>query len=128
LIVCPATLKLVWKRELEYWLNRSFALCLVDTQSKFSQNVAGELSITIINYDRLSEYRCPLLFHVWDLTIFDECHYLKNPEAQRTQVATAIKAKRRVALSGTPLLNRPVELRSILSWLDPVAWPQDWLA
>ena len=125
LVVCPATMKLVWKRELEHWLNRRFEIHLVGAQSDILDARMPSVDITIINYDRLNDHRIGLLRMVWDLAIFDECHYLKNPGARRTKIATAIKAKRRVALSGTPLLNRPAELRPILSWLDPAAWPQN---
>ncbi len=79
--------------------------------------------IYILNCDRLHQYKKELWAREWDLVIYDECHYLKNPVARRTMIATQIKARRRIALSGTPLQNRPVELRPILTWLDPVAWP-----
>ena len=52
-------------------------------------------------------------------------HYAKSPEAKRTQAALGIKARRRIALSGTPILNRPIEIYPILSWLAPSEWPGD---
>jgi SWI/SNF-related matrix-associated actin-dependent regulator 1 of chromatin subfamily A len=120
LIVCPASMKLVWKRELERWLTRGdLRIAVTDAELVLA-------SITITNYDRLRQHAARLIGHrEWDLVIFDECHYLKNSQATRTKIATAIKAKRRVALSGTPLQNRPVELLPVLSWLDPLNWPRD---
>ena len=118
LIVCPASVKLLWKRELERWLSRPFEISVVERDLVMA-------SIVIINYDRLRQHSTLCESLHWDLAIFDECHYLKNPEARRTRIATAIKAKRRVALSGTPLLNRPVELLPVLTWLDPIIWPQN---
>jgi SNF2 family DNA or RNA helicase len=56
----------------------------------------------------------------WDLLILDEAHYLKNPDSQRTKaifangIGLARKARRVWALTGSPVLNRPVELYPIL--------------
>lgn len=117
LIVCPASMKLPWKRELERWLERDLAIAVTDSDLVLAP-------IVIVNYDRLRQHAVALREHLkWDLAIFDECHYLKNPEARRTKIATSIKATRRLALSGTPLQNRPVELLPILTWLDPINWP-----
>jgi SWI/SNF-related matrix-associated actin-dependent regulator of chromatin subfamily A-like protein 1 len=55
--------------------------------------------------------------------VLDECHLLKTPEAKRSRIALKIQAARRLALSGTPIPNRPIELYSVLSWLDPTRWP-----
>jgi SWI/SNF-related matrix-associated actin-dependent regulator 1 of chromatin subfamily A len=118
LIVCPATMKLVWKRELEKWLNRELKVVVTERDLVLAP-------IVIINYDRLRQHWVITGELRWDLVIFDECHYLKNPEARRTKIATAIKADRRLALSGTPLLNRPVELLPVITWLDPVNWPRN---
>jgi SWI/SNF-related matrix-associated actin-dependent regulator 1 of chromatin subfamily A len=118
LIVCPASLKLPWKRELEKWLSRKdLAVAVIDG------NWPMEATITILNYDRIYQHLKYLGQTNWDLIVFDECHYLKNPLARRTQIATRLVAIRRIALSGTPLQNRPVELLPILTWLDPLNWP-----
>jgi SWI/SNF-related matrix-associated actin-dependent regulator of chromatin subfamily A-like protein 1 len=125
LVVCPATMKLVWKRELENWLTRSFAIRVIGAPPNVINAKQPSIDITIVNYDRLAANYWALLKTRWDLVIFDECHYLKNPEARRTKIATAIQGDRRLALSGTPLLNRPVELLPVLTWLDPVHWPRN---
>jgi SWI/SNF-related matrix-associated actin-dependent regulator 1 of chromatin subfamily A len=57
------------------------------------------------------------------LVILDECHLARSPEARRTKIVVSLKAQRRLALSGTPLLNRPIELYPVLSWLSPSGWP-----
>lgn len=120
LIICPATLKINWKRELEKWLVRKLSIEIINNGSSFDSDVA------IINYDLLGKYHEELRARTWDLLIVDECHYVKNPKAQRTQeifgrwdrdpekVTTAISAKRRIFMTGTPILNRPIELWPIL--------------
>ena len=49
----------------------------------------------------------------------------KSLEAKRTGAALGIKARKRLALSGTPILNRPIEIYPVLSWLLPQEWPSD---
>lgn len=70
----------------------------------------------------------------WDLVIIDECHKIKGRSAIRTQavigekyhkhvLCTPIKAKKRIALSGTPMPNRPIEAWPVLFWLWPNSFP-----
>jgi SNF2 family DNA or RNA helicase len=122
LVVCPASLKANWQRELARWLcglPRSLLVCEGNTQD------TNKAEIVIINYDLLGKFYDRLGARKWDLIAFDEGHYLKNPKAQRTRYARdlARRARRRVILTGTPLLNRPAELWSLLNILEPARWP-----
>jgi SWI/SNF-related matrix-associated actin-dependent regulator 1 of chromatin subfamily A len=121
LIVCPVVMRLVWKRELGHWLSfqRTIGVVGIDRDPADKQ-------IIICNYDRLSTpwLRSKLGRHQWDLAILDESHFCKSLDARRTRLATSIQAERRLALSGTPLLNHPTELLPILTWLDPATWPK----
>jgi SNF2 family DNA or RNA helicase len=126
LIVCPASLKLNWKREAEKWLARPMSVEIA--------NGAGfpvRADVVIVNYEQLGKFRAAIDAREWDLLVSDECHYVKNPKAQRTAVLLGkwdkdpakrvepIKARRRVFLSGTPMINRPIELWPILHAIDP---------
>jgi SNF2 family DNA or RNA helicase len=122
LIVCPATMRLVWRSELERWLVRSLSTGVVGVE-EVSREVFSQAGILIINYDRLWKKRDLVLGREWDLAILDECHLIKNPEAIRSRVVAKIQATRRLALSGTPMSNRPIELYPILNWLEPSRWP-----
>ena len=55
----------------------------------------------------------------WDLAILDEAQAIKNPESQVASAAHRLSAKRRIALSGTPVENRLEERWSILHFLNP---------
>jgi SWI/SNF-related matrix-associated actin-dependent regulator 1 of chromatin subfamily A len=119
LIVCPAGLKLNWENELDAWL----VPCP-------DQNIVVSSYGTVEKINRSSTYgRNPVLNDIkpqlnLDLLIIDEAHYIKNPQAQRTESvkAAAINAKRILALSGTPMENRPIELWPILQLLAPEKW------
>ncbi len=55
----------------------------------------------------------------FDYIVLDEAQNIKNPQAATTQSAKALKAHARLALTGTPTENRPMELWSILDFLMP---------
>jgi len=116
LIVCPASLKLNWKRELEKWL---VVPRRIDIVNGGGEPMPSDPDVVIINYDVLTKHSEALLGRTWGLVIMDEAHYAKNPKAQRTKVATKIKGLRRLMLTGTPITNRPIELQPIAGYLDP---------
>lgn len=113
LVICPASVKLNWRNELEKWLVRG------DTMSVAVSPAIGD--VTVINYDVLS--RLPE-GAVYDLLIVDEAQYAKNGKAQRTKNVQALakRAKRKLFLTGTPILNRPIELWSLLQSVAPDEW------
>lgn len=134
IIVCPASLKLNWAREVRKWSVIERDIFVAD--SKIFPRGEG---VVIINYDILHKHRKAILDIEWDLAVCDEAHYLKNPKSRRTkqvfgQRATAkekkdgmadvpgIVAKRRILLTGTPIANRPVELFPLIEYLDPITW------
>ncbi len=103
LIVCPAFLKINWQRELEKWLvKKDIKICI--------DNTGGDVIIT--NYERLHKEQLSGI--VFDTVIFDESHYIKNPNAQRTKEAMKIQSKKYIFLTGTPILNKPQDLYPIL--------------
>ena len=131
LIVCPAHLRLNWRRELEKWLVRPATIGICETKT------APEAQIRIAHYDIFSR-KCPsrdtLRAEPYDLLILDEAHYCKNGDALRTAhilgrkktkrsaAYQGIEAKRRLYLSGTPATSRPRDLFPLLNSLDPVNW------
>ena len=120
LVVCPASLKINWKRELGKWLVRPMSVTIIDT--KAARQTFDYTDILICNYDILT--RLPWLAGInWDLVILDEGQKISNPSAARTRAAHQLHGRRRLILTGTPILNRPAELFSLLKWLDPIAWP-----
>lgn len=80
---------------------------------------AGHTTVLLVNYDIVKKLISVIDKVTYDLIILDECQYIKNPKASRTQASLAIPAKRRVFLTGTPILNRPVELWPMVNAIDP---------
>ena len=106
LVVCPASVKHAWMYQSSLW--------------------APDMPYpTVITYDAISRKKQDKE-SVWGLIIFDESHYLKNPKAKRTRECIGIGVKSLAAqadkvwcLTGTPVLNRPVELYPALRAFCP---------
>jgi len=111
-IVCPASLKLNWKREAEQWIP--------GVQVKVLSGTKGNLpdaDIYIINYDILTHWTDKFV-SIKGL-VLDESHYIKNGSAQRSKACIRMADKVseggvRVCLSGTPIVNQPLEIMTQL--------------
>jgi SWI/SNF-related matrix-associated actin-dependent regulator 1 of chromatin subfamily A len=121
LVVCPAQVKINWGREVEKFTDRTFII--LDGKSDSSVLNAD---FTIINYDILKKHVDNIMANDFDIIIADEIHFIKNSKSARTKALHDIKLHfpRRIGLTGTPLENRPIELFSILDFLEPGKW--DW--
>ena len=115
-VICPASVKLNWERETRKWLpERSVAVLEGRDDRAWSEDV--ELAeIVVLNYDILEAHlRQADRPAAARALVFDESHYVKNPQAQRTKAALELAGALppdalRLALTGTPILNRPEEL------------------
>jgi SWI/SNF-related matrix-associated actin-dependent regulator 1 of chromatin subfamily A len=122
LVVCPASLRLNWAREAARWLVGDWTVTAHIKAGKVQTSRSGSKhSLEIVNYDILSKVPC-VHGTEWDVLVVDEAHYAKNSKAQRTKALAAIKADRRVFLTGTPICNRPLELHSLLTQIEPSEW------
>ena len=129
LIICPATLKINWKREIENYSDRTIYIAE-------GKNFSTEHDFVIINYDILKNFHdskkkddSQILSANFDLVVVDEAHYIKNAQAQRTKVINDIvkRVDRLWLLTGTPMTSRPIDYYNLLSLVDsPVA--KNWMA
>jgi hypothetical protein len=116
IVVCPASLKLNWVRELQRWLpGRSIQVL----NGALTRAVVGSADVTVVNYDIVAARIGTLTALAPRAVVIDESHYCKNPAAKRTQavhrLAAAVPPDGLVlALTGTPVMNRPPELISQL--------------
>jgi hypothetical protein len=110
LVVCPASLKLNWKREIQKWLPDDSVT--VVQGSKPWENADW----VIVNYDILGRQLQALKSLQPRMLILDESHYVKSTAAKRTKYVTELAqvAEKSLLLTGTPIANRPEELLSQL--------------
>src|SRR5438552_12577011 len=74
--------------------------------------------LVIVTYAGLSRLEWPLATE-WDAVIADEAQAIKNPTARQTRAVKGLKSHVRIALTGTPVENRPLDLWSIFDFLNP---------
>ena len=98
LVVCPASLVENWQTELKNW-------------------GAVLRNIKVVSYNKITRNK-QLYRRTYDFIVFDESHLIKNPKAQRTKVCFGLKSARKLFMTGTPVLNRPVELWPFLALAD----------
>jgi len=128
LIICPASLKINWQREIENYSQR--------TTSIIEGKKWDDADFVIINYDIIKNFHddkkkaeSTIINSKFDLVIVDEAHYIQNSQAQRTKLINDIgrKVERVWLLTGTPITSRPINYFNLLNLIDsPVA--QNWMA
>lgn len=124
-IVVPASLKINWKKEItECGLKVPVQILSGKTPEPINTNQ----KILIINYDILESWTAELQKLNLKTLIIDESHYCKNIKAKRTkairQLAKGIDNI--IALTGTPIVNRPAEFFPVLNLLRPEIFSNFW--
>jgi SNF2 family DNA or RNA helicase len=128
LVICPASLKINWLREIQNYTDRSIYIC---EGKKYE-----EADFVILNYDIIKNFHDPensenslILKSNFDLVIVDEAHYIQNKSAQRTKLINSIVKgiDRLWLLTGTPMTSRPMNYYNLLDLVEsPVA--ANWMA
>ena len=119
LVVCPTSLVTNWLREAARFTPHLRALDLTGTDraKKFATRNQHDLLITsyaILRRD-IESYRAV----EFSLVILDEAQHIKNRSSQNARSAKALRARRRLVLTGTPLENSVLDLWSLYDFLLP---------
>ena len=114
LVICPASLKLNWRRETEHWLPHRSVAVLAGTSGALP-----DADIVVLNYEIVHARRERLAARRPRALVLDESHYVKNPAAKRTRAVRRLAEglapdALKLALTGTPVMNHPDELISQL--------------
>jgi len=133
LIVCPASLKLNWRNELQRWLMDGMGSEAFVVRKEWP----GELQqarFVIVNYDILHRYEKEIRREEWDYLIVDEAHFLKNQKSRRAiyllggvheieegsaKIVNEVPARREIFMTGTPIPNRVKEGWTLFQRCDP---------
>jgi len=120
LIVCPASVVYKWQAEIKNWLGDESVII-----SKGKDPLIRS-RFTLMSYAIFTLKIAEIKAHNYQLVVYDECHYLANRKSQRTRAAKALQTNYVIGLSGTPFLNRPIELWPQLNILNPARWNSYW--
>ena len=124
LLVVPASLLANWAAEIERFAPKLKFLIAhpsampTDQVRALTPDRFEGLDLTITSYATL--LRLPVLEEIhWHLVVLDEAQAIKNPKAKQTKATKALKAKARIALTGTPVENHMGDLWSIFDFINP---------
>lgn len=150
LVVCPAIIKINWKREIDKWLTGE-KVQILNGRNPLGNYFYKDSSIYIINYDILATAERQkdkegntlkkgkiVALHGWiellkecklKAIIIDEVHRIGEGSSIRAKAVVSISKQIKnciIGLSGTPIKNRVSEFFTILNLVDPVNFSSKW--
>jgi hypothetical protein len=122
LVVCPVSVLGNWRRELLRFAP-VLRVALHHGKGRASNNeefakVLADNDVVLTSYNLLQRDREMLQSVEYQGVILDEAQNIKNPATRQSRAARALRGGFRVALTGTPLENRPLDLWSIMDMLN----------
>lgn len=121
LVVCPKSVMDNWRAEAERFYPGLRVHLWRGEPVEELPAARASADLIVINYAQLRSLSPGLGDAQWLAAILDEAQYIKNPDSQTAQAARALKAEYRLALTGTPIENRLLDLWSIFSFAMPGA-------
>jgi superfamily II DNA or RNA helicase len=120
LVICPASVLHNWRREAERFTPSLKVLVLESGIARHTlRKQIPQHDLIITNYALLRRDLEALQKFDFRAIILDEAQFIKNPTAQVTLSVKQLEADHRLALTGTPLENRMLDLWSIVDFVQP---------
>ncbi len=126
LIICPASLKYQWKKEIEKFTGEKAVI--VEGVRSYRQKIyksAGEFFI-IANYEAVMRDITVIHQYPPDMIILDEAQKIKNYDTKTSHAVKSIPKKHSLVITGTPLENNLLDLYSIMNFVDPEVLAPQW--
>ena len=120
LVICPASVLHNWRRESEKFTPDLKVLVLESGAARHNlRKQIPQHDLIVTNYALLRRDLEELQKFAFHAVVLDEAQFIKNPGAQVTQSVKQIKCDHKLALTGTPLENRLLDLWSIVDFIQP---------
>jgi len=120
LVICPASVLHNWQREANRFTPQLKVLVLESGSARHNlRKQIPQHDLIVTNYALLRRDLEELQKFAFRALILDEAQFIKNPGAQVTQSVKQLKSEHRLALTGTPLENRLLDLWSIVDFVHP---------
>ncbi len=120
LVICPASVLHNWRREAEKFAPGLKVLVLESGPARHNlRKQIPQFDLIVTNYALLRRDLEALQKFEFRAVVLDEAQFIKNPTAQVSQSVKQLKTDHRLALTGTPLENRLLDLWSIVDFVQP---------
>ncbi len=119
LIVIPTSLLFNWDNEIQKFAPSIKPYFHYGTNRIKKHNEFSDYDLVITTYGTLTRDIKLLQKYSFNYAILDESQAIKNPNSQRFKAATLIKAKNKLALTGTPIENNTFDLYAQMDFINP---------
>jgi TATA-binding protein-associated factor len=122
LLVCPESLLSHWINEIDkFVVDTSILVPMRYRSGKFKKNLAHLDSnvLVLVSYFDLTKHRDTLTHIQWNNIVLDEAHIIRVPTSPTTKAVFSLKARFRIALTGTPLQRQIEDVWSIFNFIIP---------
>lgn len=119
LLIVPTSLARAWARQASQFVPELNVLVLQGNARKALFDQIDQAHVVISTYPLLHRDHETLLTRDWEMAILDEAQAVKNPASTAAKQIRGIRARMRLALSGTPMENSLTDLWSLFDWLIP---------
>ena len=121
LLVAPTSVIGNWDREIKKFAPSINIFIYHGSQRKDMSfhKAIDEKQIVITSFGLLRRDKAVFQGYKWSRIIVDEAQNIKNPTSSQTKALCSLKSDSRIALTGTPIENRLLDLWSIFNFLNP---------
>ena len=126
LVVCPATLKAQWKKEIEAFTSEKALVVNGTPKEREAQYLNDSYFFYIVNYETVRRDSLAINKAGMDFLILDEAQRVKNYETKTSSSIKRLLPKHTLVITGTPIENRLIDIFSVVSVLDPYFFGPLW--
>ncbi len=120
LVICPKSVQDNWRTESERFF-KSLRVTVWQRANAGKSGLDGDTDLLVVHYQHLRLHEDLLLKQQWSVVILDEAQAIKNPSSQTHRIACSLRSEHRLALTGTPIENRLLDLWAIMAFAMPGA-------
>ena len=119
LVVCPASLKEQWKKEIEKFSDEKALVIQGNPEQRQEQYKDKEHFFYMVNYETILRDHRHIAKEGFDFLILDEAQRVKNYETKTASAMKNLNPKHSLVITGTPIENKLIDIYSILNIIDP---------
>ena len=134
IIVCPASLKTNWEREIDTWVAPNQTIVIKGSKKKryqlYEEFISASAQFMVIGYETLRADIAHLedCLDQFDALVVDEAHRLRNYNSQQSKALFRLrrKALKAYPMTGTPAVNHPSDVFGIFRLINPKRFSSYW--